>query len=57
VATTRSVPYASGGGRTAFTFNGGLLRATGLAPYGTSALTILPERRGFADGPRGRRVH
>lgn len=39
VATTRSVPYANGGGRTAFTFNGGLLKATGLAPYGTSTLT------------------
>lgn len=39
VATTRSVPYANGGGRTALTFNGGLLKATGLAPYGSSALT------------------
>jgi autotransporter-associated beta strand protein len=39
VATTRSVPYTNGGGRTAFTFNGGLLKAIGLAPYGTSTLT------------------
>jgi hypothetical protein len=39
VATTRSVPYANGGGRTSFTFNGGLLKTTGLAPYGTSTLT------------------
>ncbi|MDD4019365.1 MAG: hypothetical protein PHV28_15650, partial [Kiritimatiellae bacterium] len=39
VATTRSVPYASGGGRTAFTFDGGVLKARGLAPYGASSLT------------------
>ena len=39
VATTRAVPYASGGGRTALTFNGGLLKTTGLASYGTSTLT------------------
>ena len=39
VATTRAVPYASGGGRTAFTFNGGVLKAMGLASYGTSSLT------------------
>ena len=39
VATTRAVPYASGGGRTAFTFNGGLLKTTGLAQYGASSLT------------------
>ena len=38
VATTRSVPYANGGGRTAFSFNGGLLKATGLALYGSSSL-------------------
>lgn len=39
VATTRAVPYASGGGRTSLTFNGGVLKAIGLASYGVSSLT------------------
>ena len=40
VATTRAVPYASGqGGRTAFTFNGGVLKTIGVAPYEPSSLS------------------
>lgn len=39
VATTRLVPYSTGSGRTAITFDGGLLKTLGLASYGSSALT------------------
>jgi len=38
VATTRSVPYGANGGRTAFTFHGGVLKVRGLAASGSSSL-------------------
>ena len=39
VATTRSVPYANGGGRSALVFNGAVLNAMGLAPSDASSLS------------------